>query len=126
MFKSQSALDYSTMWKLTEPVLIKSRFTSKIYRVQFQNAAAILKLFNENCKQTESISSLTLRCFGSHGAVKLLKSDGGAHLLEFISGRSLVSLVAESDDEGATQIICEIIEKLHSYSTTPFMHLGLL
>lgn len=59
---------------------------------------------------------MALQYFSGRGSVRLLKSDPSAHLLEFIDGPSLKTLVGRGKDAQATEIICDVLEKLH-YST---------
>lgn len=59
---------------------------------------------------------MVLSCFDGNGAVRLLNSDPGAHLLEFVDGTDLKSMVAENKDDEATEVIAEVITKIHSYS----------
>ncbi len=108
--------DYCQKWGLTAPGKLASTFTSEVYKVKFQNSDAVLKILNEKGKEFEVRGATVLRCFNGNGAVRLLNADDGAHLLEFIDGQQLKSLVAKGKDDQATEIICDVIKKLHSYS----------
>jgi len=112
-----SILDsYCSKWNLFSPSLLASTFTSQVYKVKFQGKDSVLKILNEKGKKFEVRAASVLRCFNGNGAVKLLAADDGAHLLEFIDGRQLKSIVAEGNDNQATGIICEVINSLHAYS----------
>ncbi len=112
-----SILDsYLSKWSLFSPNLLASTFTSEIYKVKFQEKDAVLKILNEKGKKFEVRAVSVLRCFNGNGAVNLLDADDGAHLLEFIDGRQLKSIVAGGYDNQATGIICEVIDRLHAYS----------
>jgi len=48
------------------------------------------------------------------GAVRLLRYDQGAHLLEYAAGDELVTLVERGGDQNATRVIAQVIKQLHS------------
>src|SRR4029450_13283276 len=58
--------------------------------------------------------ALALRYFDGRGAVRLLRYDEGAHLMEYAAGDELVTLVERGEDENATRIIAQVIKQLHS------------
>jgi streptomycin 6-kinase len=108
--------EYCDKWSLQSPVPIASTFTSQIYKVSFQGSTAVLKVLNEKGKEFEARGALVLRCFNGNGSVRLLNSDEGAHLLEYLDGRQLKSLVDQGEDAAATEIISDVVKRLHSYS----------
>jgi len=57
---------------------------------------------------------VALRYFDGHGAIRLLRYDEGAHLMEYAPGDELVTLVERGEDENATLIIAQVINQLHS------------
>ena len=68
---------------------------------------AVLKISKVDDEQT----ALVLNHYNGHGAVKLLRSDGNATLLErVVPGTHLSSI----DDNEATHVLCEVIRQLHS------------
>lgn len=90
--------------------------TSDVFKVKFQNSEAVLKLLNTEGQVSEAKGALALRCFNGRGAARLFAADAGAHLLEYVDGPALKSLVLEDKDAEATGIICDVLENLHSYS----------
>ena len=61
----------------------------------------------------ESHSGKVLRALGSDGAVKVYESETGAVLLERLEpGEQLVDLVKRGEDEAATRILAQVMEKL--------------
>jgi len=61
----------------------------------------------------ESHSGKVLRAFGGDGAVGVYESEIGAVLLERLEpGEQLVNLVKRGEDEAATRILAEVLEKL--------------
>lgn len=107
---------YCSCWQLTEPTIIAQTFTSNVYKVKVNSEFAVLKILNENGKKFESKGADVLRYFNGSGTVKLLNADEGAHLLEFIDGPELKSIVDQGNDELATEVICEVLKKLYSSS----------
>lgn len=58
-----------------------------------------------------------LRAYGGRGAVRVLESEAGAVLLEQLEpGEQLVSVVRNGDDDEATNILADVIEKLADHS----------
>ena len=57
---------------------------------------------------------MALRYFDGQGAVRLLRYDAGAHLMEYAAGDELVTLVERGEDENATRIIAQVIDQLHN------------
>lgn len=108
--------NYCQKWSLSSPQRIASTFTSEVFKVIFKGQPAVLKLLNEKGRQFEAKGAAVLRCFNGNGAVRLHQADDGAHLLEFVDGILLKILVEQGEDERATQIICDLIRKLHTYA----------
>lgn len=88
--------------------------TSDVFKVRYENAFAVLKILNDKGMKFETKGAIVLRHFGGHGAVHLLKSDDGAHLLEFVDGPQLKTLVESGKDDRATEVIAEVVSRLHS------------
>lgn len=107
---------YCKKWQLSEPERIAQTFTSDVYKVKLNSESVVLKIFNDKGKLFESKSSTVLQCFNGNGAVRLLNGDDGAHLVEFVDGSMLKSLVEQGNDDLAIEVFCEVIAKLHSYS----------
>lgn len=103
-------------WDLHDPSLMASTFTSDVFKVRFQRSFAVLKILNEKGMAFETNSAIALRCFEGNGAVQLFRSDEGAQLLEFADGSQLKSLIAENVDSRATEIISDVVSRLHRYS----------
>ncbi len=92
--------------------------TSHIYTVTHETKRAVLKLFAPS-ETEEQRGAAALRYFDGRGAVRLLRHDAGAHLLEYASGDELVTLVERGEDEKATRIIAQVIRQLHSIPHDP-------
>src|SRR5512147_1634001 len=105
--------NYLTAWNLSNPQLLMQTMTSHIYTVIYETETVILKLLSPS-ETDEQRGAVALRCFDGHGAVRLLRYDEGAHLLEYAAGDELVTLVERGEDEKATGIIAQVIKQLHS------------
>lgn len=74
----------------------------------------VLKLTKVN---DEAHAGKVLRAFGGNGAVRVYEAEMGAMLLERIEpGEQLVSLVKRGEDEQATAILAQVIEKLANHA----------
>lgn len=111
----QKLNEYLTAWNLSNPQLLTRTMTSHIYTVIYQAETVILKLLSLS-EIDEQRGAVALRCFDGHGAVRLLRYDNGAHLMEYAAGDELVTLVERGEDENATRIIAQVIQQLHRMS----------
>lgn len=109
--------NYESRWKLSEPTLLASTLTSFIYKVKYQKTDAILKIFTDKGQKSETKGALALSCFAGKGALHLLNADADAYLIEYLDGQSLKNITTYENDKRITEIICEVVEKLHSYSS---------
>ncbi len=115
MSENEKLNDYLVAWELSKPQLLAQTKTSRIYTVSHDNEKVILKLLSSS-EADEQRGAVALRYFDGHGAVKLLRYDDGAQLMEYATGNSLVTLVERGEDENATRIIAQVIKLLHSVS----------
>lgn len=106
---------YLAAWDLSNPKLLTQTLTSSIFAVERERETVILKLLAES-EVKEQAGALALRHFDGHGAVRLLRYNSGAQLLEYASGDELVTLVRRGEDENATRIIAQVLAQLHSVS----------
>lgn len=104
---------YLTEWDLANPQLLTQTLTSHIYTVTHGSETAILKLLSASEKE-EQRGAAALHHFDGRGAVRLLRYDEGAQLIEYAAGDELVTLVKRGEDENATRIIAQVIRQLHS------------
>ena len=103
---------YLAAWQLSDPQLLTQTLTSHIYTVSHRNETVILKLLAAG-ETKEQMGALALHYFAGRGAVRLLRADEGAHLLEYAAGDELVTLVERGADETATRIIAQVLQQLH-------------
>jgi streptomycin 6-kinase len=111
--------DYLKKWTLLSPEKIAETLTSHVYKVQHKNQKAVLKLLTPLGQKDETDGAIALRCYGGNGAVSLIEADEGAHLLSFADGRFLKELVTEGRDVDATEIICDVLAKIHGTEQIP-------
>jgi len=104
---------YLVAWHLSAPKLLRQTMTSQIYTVVHATETVILKVLSST-ETDEQRGAAALRYFNGHGAVRLLRYDDGAQLLEYAAGDELVTLVERGEDENATRIIAHVIKQLHS------------
>ncbi|MFP4394436.1 MAG: aminoglycoside phosphotransferase family protein [Anaerolineales bacterium] len=117
-FQDKKLASYLSAWRLSNPQLLTRTMTSHIYTVKHETKRAVLKLLASS-ETEEQRGAVALRYFDGRGAVRLLRYDEGAHLLEYAAGDELVTLVERGEDENATRIIAQVIERLHSIPQDP-------
>src|SRR5215216_331136 len=104
---------YLAAWDLSDPQLLTQTATSHIYTVTHDTKIVVLKLLSPS-ETEEQRGALALRYFDGRGAVRLLRYDEDAHLMEYAAGDELVTLVERGEDENATRIIAQVIQQLHN------------
>jgi streptomycin 6-kinase len=103
---------YLKAWNLTDPQPLAQTPTSHVYTVTSGGERVILKLLTPLGTE-ERGGAVALRCYDGHGAVRLLRADEQAHLLEYADGDNLVGMVERGDDEQATGIMADVLNQLH-------------
>ena len=104
---------YLQVWKLSDPQPLTATPTSHLYTVTYAGERVVLKLLTD-FGWAENRGAAALACFGGHGAVRLYQRDEKAQLIEYADGVELVTRVEAGDDVGATRIIVEVLNQLHS------------
>jgi len=104
---------YLKQWGLGEPTLLTRTHTSVLYTVRHGDETAVLKLLAPG-EVEEQRGALALTCFAGRGAVRLLRYDAGAQLLEYAAGEELIAVVERGDDAAATRIIASVLTRLHA------------
>ena len=115
MSETDNLNHYLTLWELSNPRLLAQTRTSHIYTVTHGAETVVLKLMASS-ESKERRGALSLRYFDGHAAVRLLRHDADAHLVEYADGDELVTLVERGQDEDATRIIAHMIGQLHGVS----------
>jgi streptomycin 6-kinase len=104
---------YLLKWRLSDPRILAKTFTSIVYRVRLDDRDVVLKVLNRTGAVDEAGGAAALRYFDGDGAVRLLEHDEGAQLLEYASGGDLVPMVLAGRDEQASEIIADVLTRLH-------------
>jgi streptomycin 6-kinase len=105
-------LEYFERWGLTRDGGDIETRTARLVFVRRGKELAILKVLGE--ASDEASAPRALRHFAGRGAVRVLREDRGAVLLErAMPGTPLSAIVAEGRDDEATGIISDIIASLH-------------
>lgn len=110
---------YLSIWQLTEPHLIARTPTSHVYAVNQAGVTVVLKVLTPIGIADEGGGAAALVHFGGRGAVRLLRHDAGAHLLEYAPGNDLVAMVAAGDDDQATRTLAQVLNALHQPDSPP-------
>jgi streptomycin 6-kinase len=114
----QTLQHYLSAWDLSDPQPLAQTITSHIYTVMHDDVKVVLKILTAYGAD-ERIGALALQHFNGHGAVRLLRSDDDAQLLEYIDGENLTGLVQNGQDETATAIIGDVVSALHATDAAP-------
>ena len=104
---------YLNQWQLSDPEPLVETFTSDLFKVQASGQTAVLKILSEAGAVDERAAIDVLHWYDGHGAVRLLRHDSGAMLLEYIDGEDLTELVKNGRDDEATKIIADVLNRLH-------------
>jgi streptomycin 6-kinase len=120
MTDSSAALEhYLTAWGLSKPRPLAQTPTSTVYLVTLDHVEVVLKILSPYGVE-ERTGAVALRHFDGNGAVRLLRSDDHAHLMEYAPGEEVAEWVRNGQDEPATEIIAHVINALHAnHGTRP-------
>lgn len=104
---------YVDAWDLSEPILLARTTMGLVQRVTCSDGTlAVLKCLSETGKREEGTAPSVLNAFAGSGAVRVLKADEGAHLIEFCAGPQVLSLKDGHHDEVAMPILAEVVAHL--------------
>jgi streptomycin 6-kinase len=92
--------------------------TATLIPVRRHGEPALLKILSD--ASDEALATRALRHFAGHGAVRVLREDRGAILLQrAVPGAPLSALVAAGHDEEATAILADAMLRLHHGKRPP-------
>lgn len=100
-------------WGLSNTQRIAETNTSSIYKANIEKEVVILKILKAEGAVDEKNGGDALMYFSGQGAVRVLKYNNQALLLEYADGNNLKYLVQRGQDSQATEIIAEVLNKLH-------------
>lgn len=106
-------------WSLTAPRLVAETPRATLWQVTHPNGQpAALKLLHPG--QSEEVQGVAyLRALNGKGAARVLAQHGNAVLMEWCDGPSLGDLVRGGQDAAATELLCDVIQTLHTASPDP-------
>lgn len=110
---------YLKAWNLSDPQPLAETVTSYVYTVSCDGERVVLKILTDIGTE-ERVGGLALRHFNGHGAVRLLREDDSAHLMEYAGDEDLVGMSLGGEDEKATDIIADVLNQLHAAPTDHF------
>ncbi|MDC9824115.1 aminoglycoside phosphotransferase family protein [Devosia sp. ZB163] len=113
---SPTALNRATRrWSLTRPSLIAETPTSLIYKVErADRSQAALKLLKEGVGADERRGGELLRWYAGYGAAGVFDVADDAVLMQLLVGETLGDLARAGHDASATDILCDVVERLHA------------
>lgn len=107
------AQTYAITWELSNVVPLARTTMGLLQRVTCADGTfAVLKTLSEIGLREEGTAPLVLKAFAGSGAVRVLRSDNGAHLLEYCSGPRLLDLESGYDDDVAIPILADVVSRL--------------
>lgn len=115
---NQAFTPYLQRWQLEPDGEAFTTHSSMLIPVRYQGLPAMLKIARE---QEEKFGSLLMCWWQGEGAARVLAWHDDAILLERAMGQaSLAQMVRSGQDERATEILCQVITRLHAPRTESF------
>jgi streptomycin 6-kinase len=107
-------------WTLTNPTVVAETTGSVIWRAEsVDHGPVALKLLKPEADGDEARGGALLVWFAGFGAVKVFDIAPDAVLMAWLEGESLGDLARSGHDEIATNILCNVVERLHARRDTP-------
>ncbi len=112
---------YLERWALQPDGEPFATHSSRLLPVRHRGAAAMLKI---SSAEEERFGHVLLNWWNGQGAARVLAYDHQALLMERATGgRSLLEMVGRGDDDEATRILCQAIERIHAPRPGPLPEL---
>ena len=105
---------FAEKWSLENVEFFTESLCGHLYKAQSDGNSVILKIYKDYGRLEESRGAELLKLWPSNIAVRVIQNDEDAVLLEYLSGKTLRSLVENGQDEEATQTIAKLVKDLHS------------
>jgi streptomycin 6-kinase len=106
---------YKSLWALSNLTPIAKTITSNLYKADRDDTIVVLKVLTPLGMSDEAPGALFLEWLDGDGAVRILRHDAGAHLLEYLPGPTLKS---RPDREAAT-VMADLIGRMHTPRDRP-------
>lgn len=121
MSESLDFSPYLERWALQPDGEPFATHSSRLLPVRHRGAAAMLKI---SSAEEERFGHVLLNWWDGQGAARVLAYDHQALLMERATGgRSLLEMVRRGDDDEATRILCQAIERIHAPRPGPLPEL---
>lgn len=107
-------------WALSDPALVAETDGSFVYRADHGKYGPVaLKLLKPGMGDDEARGGAMLAWFGGHGAAQVFGLAPDAVLMEWLDGESLGDIARSGQDELATGILIDVVERLHAHRHAP-------
>lgn len=118
---NSALIPYMQCWQLQPDGQAFETHSSLLMPVRYRGAAAMLKIARE---QEEKFGGLLMCWWQGEGAARVLAWHEDGILLERAQGsRSLPQMVRDGDDRQATEILCQVVARLHAPRAEPLPEL---
>lgn len=118
---NSALIPYMQRWQLQPDGQAFETHSSLLMPVRYRGAAAMLKIARE---QEEKFGGLLMCWWQGEGAARVLAWHEDGILLERAQGsRSLPQMVRDGDDRQATEILCQVVARLHAPRAEPLPEL---
>lgn len=109
---------YLDLWQLVPEGEPFESYASWLVYARCAGAPAVLKV--PKADSEELLNALALEHYGDRAAVRVLKRDAHAFVMErAVPGTELATLSLAGRDDEATHIACDVIERLHTRPAPP-------
>ncbi len=118
---NSALIPYMQRWQLQPDGQAFETHSSLLMPVRYRGAAAMLKIARE---QEEKFGGFLMCWWQGEGAARVLAWHEDGILLERAQGsRSLPQMVRDGDDRQATEILCQVVARLHAPRAEPLPEL---
>lgn len=118
---NSALIPYMQRWQLQPDGQAFETHSSLLMPVRYRGDAAMLKIARE---QEEKFGGLLMCWWQGEGAARVLAWHEDGILLERAQGsRSLPQMVRDGDDRQATEILCQVVARLHAPRAEPLPEL---
>ncbi|MGB0719439.1 MAG: aminoglycoside phosphotransferase family protein [Bdellovibrionales bacterium] len=101
-------------WNLQSPEQIATTPTSSVYKVIQSGETRILKLYTDLGRNCESEAPYFFKTCKGRGVADIYQFNDDGMVMEYITGKTLKSLIDENRDKEATQIIAQTLRAIHN------------
>ncbi len=107
-------------WSLTNPLPVADTATSRVFKVERPSGAPAALKIVKPYGADEMRGVPLMQWYGGVGAVRVLDNHDTTILMEWLDGAPLGDSVRAGDDDAATDILCEVVARLHQRRVASF------